>query len=263
MTTNDEYVTADADAIGLDRANIHREGRIELPEKPPKSSQDHRVDEEEEEKKKYSTLHRVRVSISEKKHDTAIKIKKTLHISDHTHSSVDDQLKQDESALADPVTDHSHSRLKEKLPVPEKATVKDFLHNPIEVTKEKLDSHGNEQVAANIAASEISHGQEVDLLNAQSDMLRARTSEEKKKAKETFEELLKERQNMFVRWTLDRHITKVRIMPKTTFVKKTRREFEKRDPVGNVAIDWKAYGEHVGVFPVLLFVVTLLTCYSC
>ena len=46
-------------------------------------------------------------------------------------------------------------------------------------------------------------------------MIEAEANDEKKKAKETFEQLMKERQNLFMRWTLDRHVTKVRIVPKT------------------------------------------------
>ncbi|CAI6243094.1 unnamed protein product [Periconia digitata] len=248
MTNTKSYVTVDERDINLDRADIHRKSRIELPQKSPDSSNDHRENQDEEEKRNKSTLHRVRVSVSEKKHDTAVKIKKTLHISKEAGTGsriIDDDLQNDASALANPVPQKSDSRLKEKLPVPEKATVKDFLHNPIDITKKKLNDRGNSEAAANLAAKEISHGQEVDLLHAHDQLQNASTDAEKKEMTETFGELMKERQNMFVRWTADRHITKVRILPKTTFVRKSMQEFMRKDPGGNVAMDWQAYVQHL------------------
>jgi hypothetical protein len=245
MVVKEEYATIDGPDIGLDRADINRQGQIEIPNQAPQPSHDHREDDEEEERKKQSSLHRVRVSLSEKKHDAGLKIRKKLHISKMTDTDVDDDLGRNDSVLANPVTEESESRLSEKLPVPDKATMKDFLHSPIDTTKDKISGHGNQEVAANIAAREISHGQDVDLLNAHKKMQNADTTQEREKAAETFEELMKERQNMFVRWTLDRHITKARILPSLTFVRKPKEAFMRKEVGGQVVMNWKAYGSHV------------------
>ncbi|KAF1956333.1 hypothetical protein CC80DRAFT_446178 [Byssothecium circinans] len=241
MAANKAYTTIDESAIGLDRANIDLHGLIELPNEAPQASNDRRSIDSEEEKKRHSSLHRVRASISEKKHDATLKIKKTLHIGKSTETSIDEDLDRDGSALANPVTEASSSRLHEKLPVPEKATVKDFMHHPIDTTKDKVSNHGNEEIAANIAAREISHGQDVDLLNAHEEIQTAETDEKRERAEENFEELLKERQNMFVRWTMDRHVTKVRVLPKAAFVRKGKEEFTGKDG----SVDWRGYGEHL------------------
>jgi hypothetical protein len=240
MATKKEFVTINERNAGLDRAAVNREGQIQLPQKPPHPSDNHDDDDESDEK------HRsLRVAISEKRHGAALKIRKTLHIRKGT--DVEDGLDQQDSLLADPVTEHSSSRLKEQLPVPDKATLKDFVHDPIDTVKAKISSQGNHEIAANIAAKEISHGQEVDLVNAHEEMQNAQTEEEKEKATETFDERMKERQNMYVRWTLDRHITKLRILPRDRFTRKSKADFQTEDVNGNVVMDWRAYGQHVRV----------------
>jgi hypothetical protein len=237
MATKREFVTVDEQHAGLDRANINHDNQIQLPQKPPQSTDNHGDDDADE---KHRSL---RVAISEKRHGAAVKIRKTLHISKGT--DIEDDLGQQDSLLANPVTEKSDSRLKEKMPVPDKATMKDFVHNPVDMVKSKISGQGNYEVAANIASKEISHGQEVDLLKAHDDVQHAETQEKKERATETFDELLKERQNMYVRWTLDRHITKVRILPRDRFVLKNKVDFQTKDANGSLVTDWRAYGKHV------------------
>ncbi|KAF2491290.1 hypothetical protein BU16DRAFT_515579 [Lophium mytilinum] len=59
---------------------------------------------------------------------------------------------------------------------------------------------------------------------------------------------MKERQSTFVRWTLDRHVTKVRVMPRDTFTRKSRAQFETKNTEGDIVMDWKAYGQHLLIF---------------
>ncbi|KAF2637909.1 hypothetical protein P280DRAFT_520509 [Massarina eburnea CBS 473.64] len=237
MATDEEYTLVSGGNIGLDRADINQHGQIELPEKSPRTSHAHHESLDEDE----GRLHRVRVSISEKKHDAATKIRKTLRISKPPSTIVDDELQKNDSMLANPVTEASESRLREQLPVPEKATVKDFLHHPVDTAKDKVSNQGNHEIAANIAAREVSHGQDVDLLHAHEELQGAETRAAEEKAEATLEELVKERQNMFVRWTLDRHITKVRILPKNSIAWPGKDDFVGNDGV----VDWRAYGRHI------------------
>ena len=239
MATKKEFVTVDEHQVSLDRANITHEGLVELPFAPPRSANNHGGDDADD---KHRSL---RVAISEKRHGAAVKIRKTLHISKGT--DIEDDLGQQDSLLANPVTEKSDSRLKEKMPVLDKATVKDFMHDPCDTVKAKIHGHGNQQVAENIASREISHGQEVDLVNAHDAVQHAKTKEEKDRATETFEELRKERQNMYVKWTMDRHVTKLRLLPRDRFVCKSKADFTTKNANGYMVTDWRAYGQHVRV----------------
>jgi hypothetical protein len=109
---------------------------------------------------------------------------------------------------------------------------------------------GNQEVAANIAATEIHHGQEVDLVNAASALEEAKTEDEKRAATQTLSDLLKQRQTTYVRWSLDRHVTKIRVIPRDILARKPRAEFEKKNSQGNTIVDWRAYGAHVSMIPV-------------
>ncbi|KAF2679996.1 hypothetical protein K458DRAFT_460041 [Lentithecium fluviatile CBS 122367] len=240
MEITKEFVTIDERDAGLDRATINHGGQIQLPQKPPQAADNHGEDDGDE---KHRSL---RVAISEKRHGAAVKIRRTLHISKGT--DIEGDLGQQDSVLANPVTMESDSRLKEKIPIPDKTTMKDFMHDPIDTVKLKVSGQGNHQMAANIASKEIAHGQDVDLLNAHDDMQHAQTEERKAEATGTFDELIKERQNMYVRWTLDRHITKVRLLPRDRFVRKRKADFQIKDAHGNVAVDWRAYGQHLAEY---------------
>ena len=111
----------------------------------------------------------------------------------------------------------------------------------------KVSGQGNHQMAANIAAKEISHGQEVDLLNAHDRVENAETETEKVLAIQDLEKLMKERQTMYVRWTMDRHVTKCRVLPRETSVRKSRSEFETKNDQGETKLDWEAYGTHASL----------------
>ena len=89
------------------------------------------------------------------------------------------------------------------------------------------------------------HGQEVDLVKAATAASQARAEEEKVQAEETLSEMLRQRQNTYVRWTLDRHVTKIRVLPRDRIKLKPRSEFEKKDSQGKTIIDWRSYGSHL------------------
>ena len=248
MELKDELVELDEQQIGLDRSKITRQGQIQLPGHSVGENDKHvplqdAYDHGEAEPR--SSTRCMVDSIKERKRHVEIKIRKTLHV-----SRTSDQLdlpKSESPILADPVEEKSKSRLVHKLPVPEKHTLKDLIHNPIDAVKSKSSNRGNQEVAANIVAKEIPHGQEVDLVNASTTVERARTDEERLLAMKDLSKLLKERQSTYVRWTLDRHVTKVRILPRDTVTKRARSTFEKKNAQGEVVVDWRAYGSHVSI----------------
>lgn len=232
--------------IGLDRSNINHHGQIQLVNQDlPTTSHPHPSSPTAPSHSQSSHQHRsIRDSFDDRRHVTAIKLRKALHISKPS----DDQSNLTSSILAHDTTEPSESRMDHDLPEPEKRTVKEMLHNPVETVKDKVLGQGGHEVAANIAAKEISHGQEVDLVNAHDRVKHAGTEDEKVEAEEDVNRIIKERQTMYVRWTVDRHVTKCRILPRETFVKKDRSAFETHSAQGGTVIDWHAYGSHVSSF---------------
>jgi hypothetical protein len=236
MDTTKELVQVDEMDIGLDRSNITHQNQIQIPKLDEKD--DNHVNQTEPEAHSSSKLVN---TLKERKHHAAVKIRKTLHISKAT----------DDSSLQSPVLanttdEQSDSRLIRQLPVPDKPTMKDFMHNPIETVKSKVSDQGNQQVAANIAAKEIPHGEEVDLVNAHDAVSSAKTERERLMAIQDVKRLTKERQSTYARWTLDRHVTNIRVLPRDTMVRKPQAEFLKKDIHGQIVTDWNAYGSHVG-----------------
>jgi hypothetical protein len=237
MDPKQELVEVDEMDIGLDRSNITHEGQIQLPDlDDSQSSDDARARPEPR------SSHNLVNSLKERKHHAAIKIRKTLHISKATND-----LSSQSPVLANTADEESDSRLVNQLPSPDKPTIKDFMHNPIDTVKSKVSDQGNQQVAANIAAKEISHGKEVDLVKAQDAVNRAATEREKLLAIKDLSKLMKERQGTYARWSLDRHVTKIRVLPRETMVKKPQADFQKKDSQGRITTDWRAYGRHVSV----------------
>ena len=100
------------------------------------------------------------------------------------------------------------------------------------------------QISSKIAVKEIPHGQEVELVRAHDALLRSRNDTERLMAIENINELLQTRQDQFVRWTIDRHVQKVRLLPPKSVPWKTQEDFT-RARNGKKEVDWLAYGEHV------------------
>jgi hypothetical protein len=235
-----ELVEVNEVDIGLDRSNITTDNKIQLPTLDSDNSDDDDAQSEPENRSSSSLVN----SLRRRNHKVKVKIRKTLHI-----SKASDELHSDSPVLANSAQEESDSRLVHQLPVPEKATLKDFMHNPVDTVKAKVSDRGNEQVAANIAAKEISHGHEVDLINAHDAVNRATTEREKLLAIKDVSKLIKERQSTYARWSLDRHVTKVRVLPRETMVKKSQAEFRKQNSQGQMVTDWNAYATHVSVTP--------------
>ncbi|KAA8612749.1 hypothetical protein A1F94_007115 [Pyrenophora tritici-repentis] len=57
--------------------------------------------------------------------------------------------------------------------------------------------------------------------------------------------MLRQRQNTYVRWSLDRHVTKLRVLPRNTIKLKPRSDFTTTDSQGTTTIDWKNYTTHL------------------
>lgn len=231
---NERYVTVEDDRIGLDRANVRPHDQIELPRDNESQPGLPTVDTTDGD---FSKRHRLR----EKRDHAKDRLKKVMHIGHGNDNVVDG----DAPVLAPSVHDKSNSRLVQGLPKHEKTTMQDGVHNPIDTIKEKVSGHGSHQAAVNIAAKEISHGEEVDLVRAHDRLMDARSDTERLQAVQDVDALLKERQNAFVRWSMDRHVTKLRKLPKSSFPRKTAADFERMDPIEGRVMDWRGYLTYV------------------
>ncbi|KAH6491886.1 hypothetical protein HBI55_139880 [Parastagonospora nodorum] len=240
MDLKKELVQVDEEEIGLDRANITSDNQIQLPTLDNSSSSS--TDTNSSPTQSRSSSHLVN-SLRDRKHHAAVKIRKTLHISKPT-----DDIDSASPILANTAEETSDSRLDHNLPVPDKHSVKEILHHPIDAVKSKVGDQGNHEVAANIAAKEIPHGDEVDLVNAHDKVGNARTEKERVEATDEVKRLMKDRQSKFARWSLDRHVTKIRVLPREGMKRRERREFEKRDAEGGVVVDWRGYASHLLVY---------------
>lgn len=213
----------------LDRAGINKQGQIQLsdpalPPRPPPPD------------------HTLRHSLDERRHTAASKLRKALHISKTSDVSTSGS----HPILANDTTVKSYrSRLGHDLPEPSKISVHGLLHHPIDTIEDKISAQGSHQATVNMATKEISHGQEVDLVKAKDRVECATTQKERTTAIQERDKLIKQRQNMYVRWTMDRHVSQCRVMPRDTVVKKSRAEFEYKTDDGGPAVDWEGYGTHV------------------
>jgi hypothetical protein len=231
-----DFVPVKETQIGLDRANINTEGQIQIPSQL-NQSKDH-----PESQSPNSSSHGLLNTLKGRKHDATAKLKQKLHISKGSGNSTSE-----EPILAETFEGESDARLMSSLPELEKNTFKDLAHNPVGTIKDKVSGEGSHQAAANIAAKEIPHGQEVDLVNADSAVQQAISETEKLLAIQHLDELLKQRQNMFARWTMDRHITKLRILPQEDYIKNPLSAFESKTPQGDIVVDWKGYFKHASL----------------
>ncbi|KEQ90460.1 hypothetical protein AUEXF2481DRAFT_704308 [Aureobasidium subglaciale EXF-2481] len=213
----------------LGRAVINKNGQIQLTNPvlpgPPAPSTDHSL----------------RHSLDGKRHAAAAKLRKALHISKPSDTSPTDT----QPILANDSTVKAYrSRLGHDLPEPTKISVHGLLHHPVDTIKDKISAQSSDQATANIATKEISHGQEVELIKAEDRVESAATKEEQAAAIQERDHLIKDRQNMYVRWTTDRHVTQCRVLP-DNISRKPLSDFERRTFQGDTAIDWNEYGRHL------------------
>ncbi|KAI4923714.1 uncharacterized protein J4E92_007688 [Alternaria infectoria] len=242
MDIDKEFRQVDELDIGLDRSHITYQGQIEVTGSRSESSNDDTPHPRDP--SPVSSTSRIVNKVRQKKHIAGVKIRKTLHIAKAEHEV--DEPDPDSLVLVDTTEGkQSKSRLDHKSTASEKHTFKDLLHNPIDTVKSKGWCQGNQEVAANIAVSEVPHGQEVDLVNAAAAIEQATTTDAKAQAQQTFADMLNQRQSIYVRWSLDRHVTKIRVLPRDTAVLKPRSDFEKQDAGGRGFTDWRTYGSHL------------------
>ncbi|KAE8823099.1 hypothetical protein PTNB85_10278 [Pyrenophora teres f. teres] len=243
MDPKKQFVQMNELDIGLGRSHINSQDQIELPKRRSTSSSSS-SDFDSVQPDTQSSTHQLVKKVKQKKRHASVKIREALHIP----KPADDvkELEPEALVLADTAAvGESESRLDDKSTAPERHGVKDMLRYPIDTVKKMGWSQGNQELAYNIAVSEMPHGQEVDLVQAATTASQAQTEEEKQQAEEKLSEMLRQRQNTYVRWSLDRHVTKLRVLPRDTIKLKPRSDFATKDSQGNTTTDWKQYITHL------------------
>ena len=124
-------------------------------------------------------------------------------------------------------------------PEPPAQGFKSLVQHPIDTIKAKTDRKTNKEVAANFLSPEVTHAQDVELIHAQDSLDSSKSENEKLQACKDLETLKKARQDLFVRWTMDRHVLKLRQLGGKGRHGQSRRESGTRD------LDWKMYFQQV------------------
>lgn len=146
-------------------------------------------------------------------------------------------------------------------PAPSKADDDDRMYNPApeqkgpdfkEVVKHPINSvqsalHGasGAKFANALDNQVIAHGAEVKIVRAYDNVMSAETDDTKTPALEDLESLKKQRQDAFVRWTLDRHVLKIRQVPSRTTTQPRMEDYMSKTEEGKAEMQWMNYGHNV------------------
>ncbi len=174
-------------------------------------------------------------------------MRKVFHI--RKTSDKDCDMKHDSTSpiLAKSTAEASSARLNHNTPSKHKRTKKEMIQNPVDTIKDTISGQSNHQAAANLVVQE-------DLSWSRSRLdKRPRSGSEcwhrcrEVLALQDLDRLIKARQALYVRWTVDRHVSKCRVLPRETFTKKDRSAFQRINNQGETETDWKAYGTHASL----------------
>lgn len=144
-----------------------------------------------------------------------------------------------------PAVSSMPSRLDDNPPNEGLDGLKDFIHQPVQTIKAKVERRSNRELAGNLATQEVTHAHNVELVQAQDHLASAKTENERLSASSDLEALKKARQDMFVRWTMDRHVGKVRRLERKEISHRAMAEFMVKGGPGKDSLGWRGYGQHV------------------
>ena len=96
----------------------------------------------------------------------------------------------------------------------------------------------------------IAHGANVNLVRVYDKAADTDNKDERQLALKEWEDLKNARQDRYVRWTMDRHVLKVRRIPPLNLQRPQKKDFRIRDQKEEDQISWAIYGEHVRTLPV-------------
>ena len=145
-------------------------------------------------------------------------------------------------------------RLYNALPEHKGPQAKDFIRSPISTVQSALHGASGAKFAEVADNQVIAHGANVGLVRAWDNLSGAQSEKEKEIAIDEVEALKKERQDSYVRWTVDRHVLKVRQAPPRVLEWPRKEDYRVKDNEGKMVLQWGAYGRQVRyilLFPAL------------
>lgn len=170
------------------------------------------------------------------------KTNKILHPSNAQHSSHGPPTA---PALAPAPSDAAdEDRLFHNPPEHKGIQAKDLLHNPVNTVQSALHGASGAKMAGVLDNQVIAHGANVNLVRAH-DKVASAEEEEKESALRDVEGLKKARQDTYVRWTMDRHVLKVRRIPPHDMPRPRKRDYISEDEDGKGQLQWAKYGQDV------------------
>ena len=140
-------------------------------------------------------------------------------------------------------------------PPPEKPSgpaLKEAATSPVKTIKSALGRQGGNAYAENLAKTDVTHGANVNIVRAYDNLEKTTTATDRTSAIHDLEQLKKSRQDSFLRWTMDRHVQKVRRVDTIKLPRKTKREFVDKMDDGSDRMLWTEYGQYVCPLSLLL-----------
>ncbi|KAK3707272.1 hypothetical protein LTR37_012273 [Vermiconidia calcicola] len=144
-----------------------------------------------------------------------------------------------------PATDNQNDRFSGKAKQESKLPpLKEFINIPVDTVKGLVHKRGEDEFAENMANPEISHGASVNLVLAHEKMEASTDHQEREQTQQDFAALKASRQASFIRWTMDRHVRKVKNVQAQQVTWHGRREFVQTEG-GKKKMHWLYYGHNV------------------
>lgn len=239
-------------STGLDRAayNVYDEAEHRLVEPIQEQCQTSRSDcsdigddqdDTNASPRGFANVRRVSEKVRSKAKAKTIKI---LHPSTKQHTSPESL---PAPALAPaPAATADNDRLYNPLPEHKGPQAKDLLHHPVDTVSSLLHGASGAKMAEVMDNQTIAHGANVNLVRAHDRVASAESKEEKHSAVDDLEGLKKARQDTYVRWTMDRHVLKVRRIPPLQLPRPNKKDYTVGKEKGKGPVNWAMYGQDVG-----------------
>ena len=144
-----------------------------------------------------------------------------------------------------PSTQADDDRLYRDPPEHKGIQAKDLLRSPVSTVQSALHGASGGKMAQVVDNQAIAHGANVNLVRAHDKVASAQEGEEKQEAMDDLESLNKARQDTYVRWTMDRHVLKVRRMPPHNLSRPLKKDYMNKNDDGKGRVQWAAYSQDV------------------
>lgn len=240
-------------STGLDRASFNvydkADRHIIAPIKenaPSPSSSDSDGDDNDGDQEEANTSPRSFANVRRVSAKVKSKVKTQTHKILHTsHQQHAPQLPTTPALAPAPIHDGDHDRLFHPVQEHKGPRVKDVLHHPVDTVSSLLSGASGAKMAAVMDNQVIAHGADVNLVRVSDKVTEAGNEEDKQSALAELEDLKKARQDQYVRWTMDRHVLKVRRIPPLNIKRPQKKDFKMEDQKEEGQIDWATYSQHL------------------